>query len=610
MKGLSSLIVEKYSVLLETNHEEQIPVDADHSMMCKFETDNDSTFEKVYKRIRRMKSNPRQITDEQPSSCDKYFEVPYLLSPMFTGRDKELQYLTESFGGPWAYGGFQRRFVLFGLGGSGKTQLCLKYTEAHRKRYFGIFWIDASSKESIQQGFTQIARVLQVDENVDGVKRKLANMSESWLLVFDNADDPQLGLEPYLPTGNRGDVIITSRNPQSQLYNTVGCREIGRLSPEDSMSLLYRIACGTTSSSLHTLEDCQKIVEALGYLALAIVQAGSYIRETSCSLHEYLEIYEERRDIVLQHLPKHHGTLYSHSVYTTWQVSIDKIASGQDQILSKQTLGLLKIICFYHYDLIPIQMFYNVWYLSQQDSQSQPDYLPWQGAALDLFDYQQSVQASLTSLASFSLIKRNADISFSLHPLVREWYRGRMPRDEQQLNYRRALSLLTNSVSGKFETEDYAFRHSLVSHVHELLRYQNDYGDISEEERIQELSVFSLIFAENGWIWHALQLTEEVVELRKSKLEEDHPDTLKSIHTLANYNSQAGRQTEALQLTEQVVKLYKSKLGEDHPDTLGSMHNLAIRYAGVGRQTEALQLMEEVVELYKNRLGNEHPDTL
>jgi len=44
---------------------------------------------------------------------------------------------------------------------------------------------------------------------------------------------------------------------------------------------------------------------------------------------------------------------------------------------------------------------------------------------------------------------------------------------------------------------------------------------------------------------------------------------------------------QALQLSE-VVKLPKSKLGEDHPDMLMSMHNLAIRYCEARRLTEAL----------------------
>lgn len=55
MKAFSNLIVEKHSALLEVEWEEQIPVDADHSMMCKFEADSNDTFEKVYKRIQRMR---------------------------------------------------------------------------------------------------------------------------------------------------------------------------------------------------------------------------------------------------------------------------------------------------------------------------------------------------------------------------------------------------------------------------------------------------------------------------------------------------------------------------------------------------------------------------
>ncbi|EXJ76155.1 uncharacterized protein A1O5_00663 [Cladophialophora psammophila CBS 110553] len=65
MKGLSSLIVEKHSAFLEINNEELIPVDADHSAMCKFETQSDDIFETVYKRIKRMRNNLLRITNEQ-----------------------------------------------------------------------------------------------------------------------------------------------------------------------------------------------------------------------------------------------------------------------------------------------------------------------------------------------------------------------------------------------------------------------------------------------------------------------------------------------------------------------------------------------------------------
>lgn len=52
-------IVEKDSALLETDQEEQIPVDADHREMCRFQTQDDETFETVYTRIQGMRSDPR-----------------------------------------------------------------------------------------------------------------------------------------------------------------------------------------------------------------------------------------------------------------------------------------------------------------------------------------------------------------------------------------------------------------------------------------------------------------------------------------------------------------------------------------------------------------------
>jgi hypothetical protein len=82
-----------------------------------------------------------------------------------------------------------------------------------------------------------------------------------------------------------------------------------------------------------------------------------------------------------------------------------------------------------------------------------------------------------------------------------------------------------------------------------------------------------------------------------------------SMNNLAIRYSDAGRRNEALEMSEAVWKLQKSKLGEDHPNTLMSMNNLALRYSHAGRRTEALQLTAQVVELRRNKLGEDHPDT-
>jgi hypothetical protein len=54
----SPQIVEKHSALLEVDGEDQIPVDANHSNICKFPSRNDPYYEKCYKRILRMLKLP------------------------------------------------------------------------------------------------------------------------------------------------------------------------------------------------------------------------------------------------------------------------------------------------------------------------------------------------------------------------------------------------------------------------------------------------------------------------------------------------------------------------------------------------------------------------
>ncbi|MCJ1277133.1 hypothetical protein MMC21_004943 [Puttea exsequens] len=475
-------------------------------------------------------------------------------------------------------------------------------------RYWGVFWIDASTIDTIQRCFAQIALVLQVDKDIDSVRRVLVNAPQPWLLIFDNADDPNLPLTLYFPAGDRGDIVITSRNPECRQYNTVGSQEIGRMSYDDAEALLSKTAYVNIAPSDSLKKEARKVVEALGCLALAVAQAGAYIRETLCSLEQYLQLYQRRQEELMGYFPKHTGTDYRYTVYTTWQVSLDMIESMHDAT-SNYALELLKLLCFYHHDQIPVIMFYNVWHNSKED-QTAPGSSIWPKSTSDFLDYRQSVQESAILLASFSLITRDSDISLSLHPLVHDWCQDRMSEVEQQSNCGRAISLLARSVTWRFDNEDFTFRRSLVSHVLACLRVYDPTSKDFDDPVTREWLKMALVLGENGLTRDALQLTERVVELRKSNLGENHPDTLTSMHNLAIRYSEAGRRAEALQLTEQVVEFSKSKLGEDHPDTLASMHNLANRYSEAGRRAEALQLTEQVVKLRKSKLGEDHPDTL
>ncbi|KAJ5140331.1 hypothetical protein N7448_003739 [Penicillium atrosanguineum] len=60
----------------------------------------------------------------------------------------------------------------------------------------------------------------------------------------------------------------------------------------------------------------------------------------------------------------------------------------------------------------------------------------------------------------------------------------------------------------------------------------------------------------------------------------------------------------------QVMETRKRKLGEDHPDTLSSMANLAFTWKSSGNDAEAVKLLRDCLVKQQQTLGQNHPDTL
>ena len=70
------------------------------------------------------------------TSLNKHFYTPQTVSSIFTGRATDLDVLRRSFQAPTSTNQFQvqKRFVVFGLPGSGKTQFCCKFASDNKQR--------------------------------------------------------------------------------------------------------------------------------------------------------------------------------------------------------------------------------------------------------------------------------------------------------------------------------------------------------------------------------------------------------------------------------------------------------------------------------------------
>lgn len=76
--------------------------------------------------------------------------IPPPPADFFTGREDYLEHIEENFKIPKTSVemGMQRRFVLYGIGGIGKTQVALKFVAKNRKRFVTGFQISLSTTQN------------------------------------------------------------------------------------------------------------------------------------------------------------------------------------------------------------------------------------------------------------------------------------------------------------------------------------------------------------------------------------------------------------------------------------------------------------------------------
>ena len=170
-------------------------------------------------------------------------------------------------------------------------------------RFWGIFWIDASSQITANQGFLEISQIFGLNKEPKAVRQWLSNIQNNWLLIIDNADDPSMDISKFFPTGNRGCILLTTRNPDCKIHSTVGSCELGQMNMEEAVTLLLKATGAENTADEALRKKAIPITQTIGLLALAIIQAGAYIRQGLCGIEEYCAMYSRYRQKLLEYVP-------------------------------------------------------------------------------------------------------------------------------------------------------------------------------------------------------------------------------------------------------------------------------------------------------------------
>ncbi|KAI0976495.1 hypothetical protein F4678DRAFT_417364 [Xylaria arbuscula] len=494
------------------------------------------------------------LSDAAEEAATPCVNIHYLVnrrSDYYVGRQKQMENLQQQFGNA------KRRirskpkvFVIYGLPGSGKTQFCLRYSEDNRHRYWGIFWIDCSTESTAEDGFGSLGMLAGKGAQPGAGLAWLSHLPDSWLLILDNANDPEMDLSKYIPISGYGHVLITTRNPGAQLYNTVGSFQFRGMDPEEAIMLLLRLAYPEKEfyqiSNLYK-QDAGVIALELGYLALALKQAAHTIRTQFLPLGRYLQsLLGCRQALLSRPLVK---SAADANIYATWELPFTDIMNGNTREYS-DAVDLIYIFASMHFVSIPSIIFplcsdslkscrgLSVRPSAIIDSSSMhmvEDRV--MTAARVLYDHsiismsELDPQSEMTSTA-----KHLPKHYFTLHPAIHQWARERLEEKDRAKWLDCTAAILEHSISTNMETSGRALRRQLLPHIEACLSLlQKTYWNLPENlEQASHLDRFGLVYAEAGLWKKARSLQLKVVSFRSAKLGAGHPLTIDSKRSLAS----------------------------------------------------------------------------
>ncbi|CAG7975053.1 unnamed protein product [Penicillium nalgiovense] len=517
--------------------------------------------------------------------------------------------------------------ALWGLGGSGKTQVALEF--AWRQSEDGacsVFWVHADTQATFAQDYKAIARTIGLPDDITGEKlltavRDRIESLPRWLLILDNADDltvfgvgpagGPLGESPtlctYVPQGPNGKVLWTSRD--NRIVGTlVSARrgiQVGRMSADEAFCLLGKLKNDEGENSNGEESDAWKLLEELQWLPLAISQASAYMRRTSMPIHQYLSRLlagqERWRVLKAEQFDRYRRPNVPNSFLETWSISVERIRQDNEMAYK-----ILQVIAYVNNENIPIEIMAAVHTLGKEIQEPSS------------FETQDQVMEAITRLREFSFLSVREEEGFEqqyeIHKLVQEATRyGLRVRSTEDVAYfsNAALQIVTSLFPGSepdSESETWRECEKYVTHAVEVCKW----AEICEgfEEVFNLLDEVSLYFHHRGRWMDIQPVDQRLYELRQQMLGESHPDTIRSLASLASTYNEQGRYREAEPMKVKALELRRQVLGEKHPDTIWSLASLATIYHEQGRYSEAEPIEVKALELRRQVLGEKHPDTI
>jgi tetratricopeptide (TPR) repeat protein len=367
----------------------------------------------------------RSVTEQPrfPGALPTIWNVPIRRNPNFTGRDEEVRDLSDTLS---SSGSTVVTQTVSGLGGIGKTQLVSEYCYKYSPRYDVVWWLHAEEHAELSAQYATLAIALGLANNEEtnqilliDTARTWLGRNSGWLLVFDNAPDAKSIAELIPPTGS-GHVLVTSRDPNWRGLGVT--KPLGVLREDEAVEFLLK------RTGRSEREAAGELAERVGYLPLALEQAGAYVEATGCSLRDYIDMFARHELEMLR--AGEPATEYIHSVATTWSLALAEVSAGHPAAST-----VLKLLAWVGPDEVPTGVLISAGKHLVGD--------------VDLDD-KMSLMGVLGALRKYSLAEATGD-GVSMHRLVQAVVRG----SHEDREATEVVELLLHTLSELFDFHDH-----------------------------------------------------------------------------------------------------------------------------------------------------------
>ena len=479
-----------------------------------------------------------------------------------------------------------------------------------------------------------IARLAGREPHEEARKHWLSNLDCPWLLIIENADHTEESVRSHFPTGERGSVLITTRNPRIQIENTVGHLSLEKLEADEANDLLRKTSNHTPWDD-SAKSSAASIARSLAYLPLALIHGGRAIFHNFCSLQNYIPFFNKTLDdfrvrspALLFHSSERLGI---RSVFRSFAViysGLEALAYGQSEevITCQDALELVNMFSFFHCNDItlltlvragdnlhtsaslPRQEEHDATKSSVRERlknlvtalvvklQHQAVVLPqlFKRAKSLAFDEACARQA-IDTLVSMSLISESSSKeAYSMHPLLHLWVRKRLRVAEQALWCQAAANVLASSVKIPplvDEESDSGCHMRILPHIEQVQLVQVEIKDSIQQKR-----------KEAGLLRQILQRLDIPIEF-----------TALDAANCARYSRiylESAKYEEAEVLQRRVRDFLIARLGRKHLLSVRIEIFLSSTLWHLGKTDEAFNIQQDTLKICRETLKESHPVTL